>query len=380
MKIINVVGARPNFMKIAPVIEELHRYPHVEQLLVHTEQHYDEKMSALFFGDLGMPRPDLCLGAGSGSHAEQTSRIMLAFEKVLLEHKPSLVIVVGDVNSTIACALTAVKLCIPVAHIEAGLRSFDRSMPEEINRILTDAISDYLFVTEESGKENLLREGVPEKKIHFVGNCMIDTLLKNRKKAAASHILDDTGLAQKEFALLTLHRPSNVDNRQTFEGILTALDHIQKRLPILYPVHPRTRKQIEGYGLAERFEFLKGKPGSSCIMTEPLGYLDFLRAMSEAKVVLTDSGGIQEETTVLGVPCVTLRENTERPVTVEQGTNVLAGTSPEKIIAAVEAIVQGEQRPSRIPEKWDGQAAQRIAEILVESLNRHCEPRHPAGR
>lgn len=371
MKIINVVGARPNFMKMAPVVEALRAYPQVQQLLVHTEQHYDEKMSALFFGDLGMPKPDICLGAGSGSHAEQTARIMLAFEKVLLAEKPSLVIVVGDVNSTIACALTAVKLGVPVAHIEAGLRSFDRSMPEEINRILTDAISDYLFTTEPSAEQNLLCEGIPQKKIFFTGNCMIDTLLKNREKARSSKLLEQTGLERKSYALLTLHRPSNVDVRETFEGILSALQRILDHAPILYPVHPRTRKQIDEYRLAEHFPFLKGEScANKFIMIDPLGYLDFLNAMAEARLVLTDSGGIQEETTVLGIPCVTIRENTERPVTVEQGTNVLAGTSPARIVECALHVLKGQTFPSRTPEKWDGKAAQRIAEIIVTSLEK----------
>lgn len=379
MKILNIVGARPNFMKIAPLIEEIKKNPFICQKLIHTGQHYDVNMSKLFFEDLGLPQPDIFLNVGSGSHAQQTAKIMVEFEKVLLDEKPDLVLVVGDVNSTIACALTAVKLNIPVAHIEAGLRSFDRSMPEEINRILTDSISDYLFTTERNAEVNLLKEGISPKKIYFVGNVMIDTLLRHKAKADKSLILEQFGLISSsenlnkiktKFALVTLHRPSNVDDRETIQKILEAFEEIQKDIKLVYPVHPRTRKALENFGLLKRFPFLAQKEatenGKGCILCDPLGYLDFLKLMIESDVVLTDSGGIQEETTALGVPCLTLRENTERPVTVTEGSNILVGTEKNKIITEFLRISNMSVRKYKIPEKWDGCAAKRIVDLLCK--------------
>lgn len=342
MKVLHVVGARPNFIKIASIMAEMARFPAwFEQVLVHTGQHYDDEMSQVFFDDLEIPQPSVYLGVGSGSHAEQTARIMLAFEPVLLEQKPDLVLVVGDVNSTLACALVAAKLCISVVHVEAGLRSFDRTMPEEINRVLTDQIADFLFTTEKSANENLAHEGIPREKIYFVGNTMIDTLLQHRK----------------QYALLTLHRPSNVDIPEVLTGILDALAEIQVHLPVIFPAHPRTMKQIRKFGLEDK---LAAMPNLRVM--GPLGYLEFLGLMTNARLVLTDSGGIQEETTVLGIPCLTLRENTERPVTVTRGTNEVVGRDPQQIVAkAIAALC--------IPELWDGHAAERIVDILKEKQN-----------
>jgi len=310
MKIINIVGARPNFMKIAPIMAAYSRCRHIEPLLVHTGQHYDERMSDLFFRQLGIPEADINLGVGSGSHAAQTAAIMTAFEPVVVEHRPDVVLVVGDVNSTIACGLVAVKLGVRLVHVEAGLRSFDRTMPEEINRVLTDAISDLLFCTEQSGADNLRTEGVADEKIHLVGNVMIDTLLSNRQKAENSTILDELKLSAGAYAALTLHRPSNVDDAAVFGRILDALEVIQRDMPIVFPIHPRTRKNLSGSPLGARVEAM-----GNLRLLDPVGYLDFLKLMSCAKLVLTDSGGIQEETTILKVPCLTLRENTERPIT-----------------------------------------------------------------
>jgi UDP-N-acetylglucosamine 2-epimerase (non-hydrolysing) len=348
-----VAGARPNFMKVAPLMWEAARRPGVEARLVHTGQHYDRAMSELFFEQLKIPRPDASLGVGSGSHAVQTAEVMKRFEPVLLESRPDAVVVVGDVNSTIACALTAAKLGVPVAHVEAGLRSFDRAMPEEINRVLTDAISDWLFVSEPSGLANLRREGVPEDRIHLVGNVMIDTLLACRDRSESSPILEDLGLADKGYAVLTLHRPANVDDPAVFAGLMGAVGRIGRRLPIVFPVHPRTRKVLEG-----------GVPGLRPI--DPLGYLDFLKLTAHARLVLTDSGGLQEEATVLGVPCLTMRNNTERPATVDQGTNVLVGLDPERITAAGLRILADPPAAAwRTPDLWDGQAAGRILDILA---------------
>jgi UDP-N-acetylglucosamine 2-epimerase (non-hydrolysing) len=365
MKIISVVGARPNFMKIAPIMEELKKYPEVESLLVHTGQHYDETMSDSFFKDLGIPRPDINMDVGSKSHAVQTAEIMVGFEKVILSHKPNLVIVVGDVNSTLACSLTCSKLNIPVAHVEAGLRSFDRTMPEEINRILTDAVSDYLFTTEKSAKINLLREGRPKEKIYFVGNVMVDTLLKNREKADRSLILSKLNLIAAKgdtlpYVYLTLHRPSNVDNKKVLLGILKALAEIQQHIKIVWPIHPRTKKKIEEFNFSD---VLKAK---GIILVEPLGYLDSLKLISESRFTLTDSGGIQEETTILNIPCLTLRNNTERPVTVEQGSNTIVGTDRKKIVKeSLNNLKKGSKRKPA-PELWDGRAAERLVEILIK--------------
>jgi UDP-N-acetylglucosamine 2-epimerase (non-hydrolysing) len=369
MKIANIVGARPNFMKIAPIMEQMKHEPSIDPLLVHTGQHYDEEMSKLFFDDLELPRPDIDLEVGSASHAVQTAEIMRRIEPVLLSEKPDLVLVVGDVNSTIACALVAAKLHIKIAHVEAGLRSYDRRMPEEINRVLTDAVSDYLFTTDRMAHHNLAQEGISEEKIYFVGNVMIDTLLKNREKAKQSNILNKLGFAadglgnKKRFAVLTLHRPSNVDKRNTLERILTALDEISRNIPIIFPAHPRTRRQIHDFGFNEFFKEPGGENGLWLI--NPLGYLDFMQLMSEAHFVLTDSGGIQEETTVLGIPCITMRENTERPITVTEGTNVIVGTDKQKILDESEKIIRGNGKSGKIPEFWDGKAAERIVNILI---------------
>ena len=368
MKIINVVGARPNFMKIAPLVKVMSQYEQIEQVLVHTGQHYDDNMSKLFFDDLLLPKPDIYLEVGSASHAVQTASIMVKFEKILMEQKPDLVLVVGDVNSTIACALVGAKLGIPVAHVEAGLRSFDKTMPEEINRVLTDSISEYLFVSEQSGVDNLLNEGVSAEKIFFVGNVMIDTLLCYKSKAKGSKILEKLEIDSGGYALMTMHRPGNVDSRDRLDEIFDALGKIQDKLKIVFPVHPRTLDRIKGFGFDERYPFLntdrEGK--SNFITVEPLGYLDFLHLMSNAKFVLTDSGGIQEETTVLGVPCLTLRENTERPATVNVGTNTILGTDCRKIVEESARILQGQVKTGGVPVLWDGKAAQRIVDVLLK--------------
>ncbi len=368
MKIINIVGARPNFMKIAPLMAEYKKHPRIEPILVHTGQHYDEKMSDLFFRQLGIPEPDINLGVGSASHAFQTAEIMKAFEPICLEYKPDAVLVVGDVNSTIACGLTAVKLGIKLIHVEAGLRSGDRTMPEEINRILTDSISDMLFCTEKSGVDNLLAEGVLEERIHLVGHVMIDTLLNNIEKAEqSSNILEkleeDFGVDLRDYAVLTIHRPSNVDSEAVLGRITDALEAVAEDMPIVFPVHPRTRKNLSKSSAGERLE----KNRNIC-MAEPLGYLDFLKLVSSSKIVFTDSGGIQEETTVLKVPCVTLRENTERPVTAEIGSNQIAGTNTESILSAYRKIKEGTEKNYRIPPLWDGKAAERITRIILANM------------
>jgi len=413
MKILTVVGARPNFMKAAPIIAAINEHngrlladtagrpelqvETIRHILVHTGQHYDELMSGSFFSDLNLPMPDIHLGAGSGSHAVQTAEIMKRFEEVLLGKKPDVVVVVGDVNSTLACALVTSKICFDpdgsrpvIAHVEAGLRSFDRSMPEEVNRILTDHVSDLLFVTEESGLQNLRNEGISLDKIHFVGNTMIDSLLNFKEKAEASTILEKLALVRQagkngvansvtRYALLTLHRPSNVDNQDIFLNIIAGLEELATDCPVVFPVHPRTRRRIREFG----FEF--GLGGSArkhngiaqgsgnwrdgIILTDPLGYLDFLCLMKHASLVVTDSGGIQEETTILGTPCVTVRENTERPVTVESGTNTIAGTKTDTIKGAIRRQL-GRKRENGVPKNWDGRAAVRIIDTLVR---RHYE-------
>ena len=363
MKIISVAGARPNFMKIAPLTEAFAARDAIESVLVHTGQHYDEQMSDLFFGELGICEPDVNLNVGSASHAVQTAEIMKAFEPVLVEEEPDAVLVVGDVNSTIACGLVTVKLGVKLIHVEAGLRSFDRTMPEEINRILTDSISDILFCSEQSGVDNLKREGVAGKKIFLVGNVMIDTLLKNRQRAEQSTILGDLELQRGEYVVVPLHRPANVDNPVVLGRILDGLEVIQEKMPIIFPIHPRTRKNIEGSPSAKRVKGMK-----NLRLLDPVGYLDFLKLMGSARAVLTDSGRIQEETTVLGIPCLTLRLNTERPVTTETGTSRLVGADTEKIIAAWRDIRSGNWPTPRTPELWDGRAADRNAEILVEKL------------
>jgi UDP-N-acetylglucosamine 2-epimerase (non-hydrolysing) len=363
IKIINIVGARPNFMKIAPIMKAFKSSDEIKPLLVHTGQHYDEKMSDLFFHQLGIPEPDINLEVGSSSHAVQTANIMKAFEPVVLEHKPDAILVVGDVNSTIACGLVAVKLGVKLIHIEAGLRSFDRTMPEEINRILTDSISDFLFCTEQSGVDNLIKEGIAKEKIFLAGNVMIDTLMANKAKADESDILDKLGLKKDDFAVLTLHRPSNVDDSTIFGGILDALEVIQNDMPVIFPIHPRTLRNMKSFNFESRFVQM---PNLKFI--EPLGYLDFLKIMSCARIVLTDSGGIQEETTILKVPCLTLRDNTERPVTIECGLNQLVGTNPQKIIHAYRKVIKTNMNQSQVPPFWDGLAAERIVRNILEHI------------
>jgi UDP-N-acetylglucosamine 2-epimerase (non-hydrolysing) len=363
IKIICVCGARPNFMKIAPLIRTFKEDGHFEPFLVHTGQHYDEKMSKLFFDELGIPKPDINLEVGSGSHAQQTAEIMKRFEPVVLEHKPDYVLVVGDVNSTIACGLVAVKLGVKLIHVEAGLRSFDHDMPEEINRILTDRISDLLFVTEQSGIDNLLKEGTDSKKVHLVGNVMIDTLLANKEKAEKSDVLKRLGLSKGKYAVITLHRPSNVDDMTKFAEIVTAFETIEKEIKLVFPIHPRTRNNIKGTTLEKRVGAM-----SNLILLEPVGYLDFLCLTDNAALVMTDSGGIQEETTILGVPCMTLRENTERPVTITEGTNRLVQLTSKDILKNYRQIMAGRGGfKSKVPKFWDGKAAKRIAKIIAKA-------------
>jgi len=361
MRLINVCGARPNFMKIAPLMRAFAEVHGIEPILVHTGQHYDHQMSRLFFEELRIPEPDINLEVGSGSHAQQTGLIMQRFEPVVAETQADAVLVVGDVNSTIACALVAAKLGVGVFHVEAGLRSFDRTMPEEINRVLTDAISDLLFVSEPSGIENLQREGVADGKVHFVGNVMIDTLERSRQQAERSRILEELSLSAGGYAVVTLHRPASVDRPDVLRGLIEAFGEIQRDMPVVFPIHPRTRKQMAEAGL-------DGMAASmpQFRLLDPLGYLDFLKLTANAAVVMTDSGGIQEETTILGVPCLTLRENTERPVTITQGTNELVGMDPARLLEAYRRIRGNHPKTSRRPDKWDGQAAQRIARIIAD--------------
>jgi UDP-N-acetylglucosamine 2-epimerase (non-hydrolysing) len=363
LKILNVVGARPNFMKVAPIVAAMKARPEKFQpLVVHTGQHYDADMSDSFFRDLNLPQPDTHLEVGSGSHAVQTAAVMQRFEPVVLREQPDWVLVVGDVNSTIACALVCVKLGVKVAHVEAGLRSRDRTMPEEINRLLTDQIADLLFTPSRDADANLRAEGIPEERIRFVGNVMIDSLHQNLERARKSSVRADVGVGDIDYAVMTLHRPSNVDFPETFARILDALESITTRLPVVFPVHPRTRKTIAELGLSERVGAMK-----NLRMIDPLGYLDFLNLYSGSRLVLTDSGGIQEETTALGIPCLTLRENTERPITVELGTNVVVGTDPEKIINAAAAALNGAaQKIARQPPLWDGHTSERILDVLEE--------------
>jgi len=374
IKVIHVVGARPNFMKIAPIMKEMAKYPqNFRQLLVHTGQHYDYEMTKIFFDNLGLPKPDIYLGIGSGSHATQTGKIMMEFEKVCHQERADLITVVGDVNSTVACAIVAAKLCIPVAHIEAGLRSYDRTMPEEINRVLTDQISEYLFTTCEDANKNLIGEGIPKSKIFFVGNVMIDTLLNHINISKKSVILEKLGLKTnnvvKNYAVVTLHRPSNVDNPIILKGILEALNTLAKKLPVVFPAHPRTTKRIMNFKLKNMLILKKSFSSialnlSRILTLPPLGYVDFLSLMANATIVLTDSGGIQEETTFLGIPCLTLRDNTERPVTIRNGTNILVGNNPDKIINTSIKILKERMPSPSIPRYWDGKAAPRIIKVL----------------
>ncbi len=369
MKIMMIVGARPNFMKLAPVLERMKRYhDFLEPIIVHTGQHYDHNLSGQFFADLEISQPDIHLEVGSGSHAEQTAKIMIEFEKVINEHPPHLVVVVGDVNSTLACALVAAKCKILIAHIEAGLRCGDMAMPEEINRVLTDRISDYLFPSESSGYQNLINEGMGEESVFFVGNVMIDSLMTSMEKARESQILETHGLQAKNYILLTLHRPENVDDMKILKNILVSVETIAKKTPVVFACHPRTRLNIDKFGLTSYL----AAPGIRIL--EPLGYLDFLKLESEAALVLTDSGGIQEETTVLNVPCLTLRTSTERPVTVTEGTNTLVGSFPERIAAETEKILRGHQKAGSIPKYWDGKAGERIAEAFLKIRKSLFEP------
>ncbi|MDR3610679.1 MAG: UDP-N-acetylglucosamine 2-epimerase (non-hydrolyzing) [Ignavibacteriaceae bacterium] len=356
-KILSVVGARPNFMKIAPIHKEFTNHPEIKHLICHTGQHYDKKMSEIFFTDLELPKPDFYLGVGSGTHAEQTAGIMIKFEKVLEKENPDLIIVVGDVNSTIACSLTAAKMGIKIAHIEAGLRSFDNTMPEEINRILTDRISDYLFVSEKAGLRNLKHEGADEKKIFFVGNTMIDSLVNYLPKAENSQIFEKLKL-HENYILITLHRPANVDSDIFISQLYKTLSVLSKHRKIVFPIHPRTRKNLELHSNNDEIS-------ERVIFTEPLGYIDFLALTKNAELIITDSGGIQEESTFLGVQCITVRDNTERPSTVEIGTNQLIGTNMEKVESAAIEVLGGKKKTGSIPELWDGSTAKRIVKILT---------------
>ena len=374
LKIMSIAGARPNFMKLASIVRAVEKQNSdnektpVKHIIVHTGQHYDQKMSDSFFVDLAIPQPDINLDVGSGSHASQTAEIMKRFEPVLLDQCPDVLLVVGDVNSTIACTLVASKIEYPadqkrkrpiIVHVEAGLRSFDRDMPEEVNRILTDTISDLLFTTEESCLAQLQSEGVAAEQVYFVGNVMIDTLMQHVEKAERSSIKKDLGV-DKPYTLVTLHRPSNVDRHETLQPLMECLKQIARQQHIVFPVHPRTKSSLKKFGL---FQPLQENPNIT--LADPLGYLDFLKLIKDATVVITDSGGIQEETTVLKVPCVTLRENTERPVTVNTGTNYLIGTDPVRIMETVSEILEGKGKKGDIPPLWDGHAGERIVEILL---------------
>jgi UDP-N-acetylglucosamine 2-epimerase (non-hydrolysing) len=355
VKILHVVGARPNFMKVAPILAQLRKREGVRQLLVHTGQHYDAKMSDVFFRDLGMPDPDVHLGVGSGSHAQQTAKVMIEIEPVLAREKPDVVVVAGDVNSTIAVALVAAKMGLAIAHVEAGLRSRDWTMPEEVNRVLTDRLSALLFTPSRDGDENLRAEGIESARVHFVGNVMIDSLAAALPRARESRIHERLELSRKGYALATLHRPANVDDPAALRGFLSALAEVAVQVPVVFPIHPRTRSRLPA-----------GFDAPGLKLVEPLGYLDFLALTAEARLVMTDSGGIQEETTALGVPCLTLRDNTERPITVEVGTNQLVGTDPRRAVAAAREVLAGRGKTGGIPELWDGHAAERIADILVK--------------
>jgi UDP-N-acetylglucosamine 2-epimerase (non-hydrolysing) len=381
MKTINVVGARPNFMKIAPIIREIEKIPGMDWVLVHTGQHYDVEMSEAFFRELAIPKPDINLEVGSGTHARQTGEIMMAFEDVCLQEKPDLILVVGDVNSTIACSLVASKLHIPVAHVEAGLRSFDRTMPEEINRMVTDILSTYLFTTCEEANENLRQEGVAPEKVFLVGDVMIDTLYAHLETIRKMDTRRRMGLGDGEYAVLTLHRPSNVDDRQVLGEIINVLETISQHLPIVFPIHPRTRKAICRFGYEGAFRSMNMKhpgvtdssggetvagPGIWCC--DPLGYLDFQNLVVHSRFVMTDSGGIQEETTVLDIPCLTLRNTTERPVTITQGTNLLLGHDADRILEEAMKILRGEGKHGQSPPLWDGKASERIVDILTRQF------------
>jgi UDP-N-acetylglucosamine 2-epimerase (non-hydrolysing) len=367
MKIINVASARPNFMKVAPLLEEYKAHQAIEAQLLHTGQHYDYEMSKIFFDELGIPAPDHHLGVGSGTHAEQTAKVMTEFEKVLQKEQPDWVVVVGDVNPTMACTIVANKMGIKVAHVEAGLRSYDRNMPEEINRVLTDGIADLLLTPSIDGNMNLKKEGIADEKIRFVGNIMIDTLFNMRKRSGESTILDDLGIDKKNYGLVTLHRPSNVDQEETLSNFLRVLEKTTKDIPLVWPVHPRSKNRAEEFGLWDQLQDI-----DQLHLLEPVGYLDNVCLMNNARFVLTDSGGIQEETTALGVPCLTARENTERPITITEGTNTLVGTDPEVILDHIEKHLQnGVAGNKDLPKPlyWDGNTAKRIVKAILEASN-----------
>ncbi len=359
-KVLNVVGARPNFMKVAPLHRAFCAHGAFQSMIVHTGQHYDEKMSDVFFRQLEMPQPDVYLGIGSGTHAQQTGKIMMAFEEVVFQEKPDLVLVVGDVNSTMACSVVATKCHIPVAHVEAGLRSRDRSMPEEINRILTDSISDFLLVTEQSGLKNLKAEGISDEKVFFTGNVMIDSLVHFREKAAQSSILQDLKTTPQDYVLMTMHRPVNVDTKDGLLRLLEILEHVTSLKRVVFPIHPRTMNRFESFQWSERLRQIP-----QLTLLEPLGYLEFLCLMDNAALMITDSGGVQEETTYLQVPCLTLRESTERPITVDLGTNELMPLDAKTVNQRVTEILNGNRKQGAIPPLWDGNAAIRIADVLA---------------
>ncbi len=364
-KVFLVAGARPNFMKIAPLWRELKKFPsQFSSYIIHTGQHYDYEMSRIFFNNLGLPRPHFHLGVGSASHTKQTAKIMVRFEKVVCQQIPDIVVVVGDVNSTLACSLVSAKLKVPLAHVEAGLRSFDRGMPEEINRVVSDALSDYLFTTCEDANQNLRKEGIPQGKIFFVGNVMIDSLLSLKREAQRRNTWKSFGLKKKGYALLTLHRPENVDKKEVFVNILEAFKEVGNHIPIIFPIHPRAAKQARKFKLGKYFS---SQSNSGIFRVKPLGYIDFLNLMCNSKFVLTDSGGIQEETTVLNIPCLTLRKNTERPVTVKQGTNIVVGADHRRIVRETTRIINGKEKKRRIPPLWEGKAAQRIVKVLLST-------------
>ena len=380
MNVIQVVGARPNFMKVAPLHRAIKNLPGWTSKIVHTGQHFDAKMSDVFFTQLELPKPDFFLGIGGGSHTEVTAKIMLAFEKIVESEKPDLIIVVGDVTSTLACTLVAIKMGIPLAHVEAGLRSGDRTMPEEINRILTDSVANYLFVTEQSGLDHLKREGVPDEKVFFTGNVMIDSLVRYQEKAKSSSILEELGLQtsdtenrrevsrlyETDYIVMTMHRPANVDTETGLKAILELIELSTAKTKVIFPIHPRTRSNMAKFGLEDALTQNK-----NLILTEPLGYLEFIQLMTHSKAILTDSGGIQEETTYLGIPCLTFRDSTERPITVTLGTNqLLADLNPKITFAALEEILAGHHKKGQIPPLWDGHAAERIAENLFNLFSK----------
>ena len=365
IKILSVVGARPNFMKVAPLHRAFTASGKIDSRIVHTGQHYDARMSDVFFNQLGLPKPHHYLGIGGGSHTYQKANVMLKFEEVLKEEQPDLVLVVGDVNATTACTLVAVKSGIPVAHVEAGLRSGDRTMPEEVNRVVTDAICQYHFITEHSGLVNLARENATSKGVHFVGNVMIDSLVHFREEAKKVEVLSELGLSPKQYILTTMHRPANVDGKAGLVSILEIFEQASRRLPIVFPMHPRTANSLETHGLRERLDAIDGLH-----ILEPQGYLEFLHLMDNAAVIITDSGGIQEETTYLQVPCLTFRDTTERPITVELGTNrLMADLDPHKVIAALDDVLSGNAKQGIVPPLWDGHASERIAAILIDELS-----------